>query len=73
MFQGFLQRTPLARTGIDQLRHLHAQGWNPADAMIWTGLVEAIEQAETAPTVDPSQVLGRLQARVEEYLRTYKP
>ena len=73
MFQGFLQRTPLARTGIDQLRYLHAQGVNPADAMIWTGLVEAIEQAETAPTVDPSQVLGRLQARVEEYLRTYKP
>ncbi|HLJ58286.1 MAG TPA: hypothetical protein VKZ50_00970 [bacterium] len=65
-----LNRNPIARVGIDQLQYLHGQPINPADAVIWNGLVQVREQAETPPTFDPHQALGDLQGEVAAYLRT---
>ena len=72
-FVTFLNQNPIARVGIDQLKYLHGQPMNPADAVIWNGLVQVLEQAETSPTLDPRQALGDLQGQVAAYLRTYRP
>lgn len=71
-FTAFLNQNPIARVGIDQLRYLHGQPMNPADAVIWNGLVRVLEQAETSSTFDPQAALGDLQAQVDEYLVNYR-
>jgi ABC-type glycerol-3-phosphate transport system substrate-binding protein len=70
-FAAFLRHNPIARVGIDQLRYLHGQPMNPADAVIWNGLVRVLEQAETTPALDAKQTLADLQAQVNEYLANY--
>ncbi|HXX37806.1 MAG TPA: ABC transporter substrate-binding protein [bacterium] len=71
-FTAFLHATPIARVGIDQLKYLHGQPMNPADAVIWNGLVRVLEQAETSATFDPKHALGDLQQQVSAYLRNYR-
>lgn len=71
-FVAFLNQNPIARVGVDQLKYLHGQPMNPADAVTWNGLVQVLEQAETSPTFDPKRALGDLQGQVAAYLRNYR-
>lgn len=56
---------------IKQAEFLRGQPINPADALIWSGLVNAIEVVHSNKNVDPQTVLDELQAEVKEYLKNY--
>ena len=67
----YLGQNPIAQVGVDQLKYLHGQPINPADAVIWNGLVQVLQQAETSAALDPKRALGDLQSQVDEYLKNY--
>jgi maltose-binding protein MalE len=71
-FRDYLAHNPIAQVGIDQLKYLHGQPINPADAVIWNGLVQVLQQAETSATMDPKRALADLQSQVDEYLKNYR-
>jgi len=68
----YLGQNPIAQVGIDQLKYLHGQPINPADAVIWNGLIQVLQTAETSATFDPKRALGDLQSQVDEYLKNYR-
>jgi len=71
-FSSYLAHNPIAQVCIEQLKYLHGQPINPADAVIWNGLIQVLQQAETSATMDPKRALGDLQSQVDEYLKNYR-
>lgn len=63
---------PLAQTIYDQLPLVADTSINPADAILWGGLLNAVEIVQTDATAEPQAVLDTLQAELESYLATYE-
>lgn len=63
---------PYARTIYDQLPYVADAGINPADAILWSGLLNAVETVQTDPAADPQQLLDDLQREMEDYLASYE-
>lgn len=70
--QQLLADDPYAQTIYDQLPHVADAGINPADAILWSGLLNAVETVQTDPAADPQQLLDDLQREMEDYLATYE-
>jgi ABC-type glycerol-3-phosphate transport system substrate-binding protein len=70
--QALLAEDAYARTIYDQLPFVADAGINPADAILWGGLLNAVETVQTDPEADPQQLLDDLQREMEDYLATYE-
>lgn len=70
--QELLAEDPYAQTIYDQLPFVADAGINPADAILWSGLLNAVETVQTDPEADPQQLLDDLQREMEDYLGNYE-
>jgi sn-glycerol 3-phosphate transport system substrate-binding protein len=70
--QQLLADDPRARTIYEQIPYVADAGINPADAILWSGLLNAVETVQTDPEADPQQLLDDLQREMEDYLATYE-
>ncbi|TDF97948.1 ABC transporter substrate-binding protein [Paenibacillus piri] len=71
-FKEHLTKDPNFKVAIDQTQYLRGEGIHPADALIWSGIVKAIETVHNDPKADPQKVMDLLQAEVTDYMKSYK-
>ena len=70
-FKAHLENNPNFKVTIDQLENLYGQAINPADSLIWGGIVKAFEAIEEDANANPQDILDSLQKEVEAYLKDY--
>lgn len=70
-FQDHLQSDPKFKVTIDQMEYLRGQTIHPADALIWSEIVTAIETVHADAKADPQAILDGIQAEVESYMKDY--
>ncbi len=61
-----------AETIYGQLQFVADAGISPADAILWSGLLNAVETVQTDSEADPQQLLDDLQREMEDYLANYE-
>lgn len=71
-FKQHLTEDPNFKVAIDQTQYLRGEGIHPADALIWSGIVKAIETVHNDPKADPQEVMDELQSEVVDFMKTYK-
>ncbi|MCR8629823.1 ABC transporter substrate-binding protein [Paenibacillus radicis (ex Xue et al. 2023)] len=71
-FKQHLTKDPNFKVAIDQTQYLRGEGIHPADALIWSGVIKAIETVHNDPKADPQKVMDKLQTEIVEYMKTYK-
>ncbi|MCI3919100.1 ABC transporter substrate-binding protein [Paenibacillus sp. TRM 82003] len=71
-FQDHLVADPNFKVAIEQTEFLRGQSINPADALVWSGIVTAIESVHNDPNANPQEILDKLQKEVQEYLDSYE-
>lgn len=71
-FKQHLTKDPNFKVTIDQTQFLRAEGIHPADALIWSGIVNAIETVHNDAKADPQKVMDALQTEVINYMKSYK-
>ncbi|TBL71389.1 ABC transporter substrate-binding protein [Paenibacillus thalictri] len=71
-FKEHLTKDPNFKVAIDQTQYLRGEGIHPADALIWSGIIKAIETVHNDAKADPQAVMDKLQAEVVDYMKTYK-
>ncbi|WP_324716811.1 ABC transporter substrate-binding protein [Carboxydochorda subterranea] len=70
--QQLLRQNERARIIYDQLPLVKDHPIHPADALIWRGLLRAVEQVQTSAAVEPRAALERLQSDVEVFMEGYR-
>ncbi|MDU0205569.1 ABC transporter substrate-binding protein [Paenibacillus sp. MAH-36] len=71
-FKKKMSEDPNFKIIMDQNQFLRGQGIHPADSLIWSGLVTALETVEGDAKADPQKVLDKLQADVDSFMKSYK-
>lgn len=71
-FKEHLTKDPNFKVTIDQTQFLRGESIHPADALIWSGIINAIEAVHNDVRLDPQTVMDKLQAEVVDYMKTYK-
>ena len=70
-YKDALAADPKFKVTIDQTEHLRGQTIHPADGLIWTEIVNAIEAVHSNASADPQAILDKIQAEVEAYMKDY--
>ncbi|OXM85336.1 ABC transporter substrate-binding protein [Paenibacillus rigui] len=71
-FKQHFTKAPDFKVTIDQTQYLRGEGIHPADALIWSGVVKAIEAVHNDPQADPQKIMDSLQNEVNDYMKSYK-
>ncbi|GAA3407347.1 ABC transporter substrate-binding protein [Paenibacillus hodogayensis] len=71
-FKEHLTKDPNFKVTIDQAQFLRGESIHPADALIWSGIINAIEAVHNDPKLDPQTIMDKLQAEVVDYMKSYK-
>ncbi len=70
--QNHIASNPNARVGIQQLDYVAAEGVNPADFEVWSGITAILEQVESDPDANIKRLLDNLAEQVRIYVKQYQ-
>lgn len=62
---------PKTKIVMGQLQYLKGQPINPADSIIWNGIIDIVEKVEADKNLDIKAELTKLQAEVDKFLKDY--
>ncbi|MDR6551623.1 ABC transporter substrate-binding protein [Paenibacillus qinlingensis] len=71
-FQKLLKENDGFKANMGQIEYLYGQAIHPADSLIWSGLVTALETVEGDSKADPQKLLDKLQQDVDVFMKSYK-
>lgn len=70
--QNHIASNPNASVGIEQLDYVAAEGVNPADFEVWSGITSILEQVEADPNANIKRLLDGLADQVSIYVKQYQ-